>query len=330
MVLSSSSAPLLPSPRRVLASLVDAIASIPLQQPAGPAQQQQQQEARTNPLRLVPLSHRYLIVTLHVLFPGLVLPALDLLDRGLVARVVLECVGHHGYDNTAAAGSAPQEATAAVKPGDGGGGVRAHATAPLPPPLPLPQEPESNTNSNIKKPEARRNEAPQFFLVRSAQQQQHNQRRRRRGGGGGGGGGMDGAPTPGAPLPAEATYMVRLGAWNCTCAAFAFAAVSGTTADTATAHTQNGPAAATETEAHGPKDAELVVEPEEAEWSFGGMSLGGYPSEGEGEGRGDDAAPMCKHLLACMLGERWQAALGSYVVERTVTQDEMVGIVANV
>ncbi|KAK0708970.1 hypothetical protein B0T26DRAFT_599442, partial [Lasiosphaeria miniovina] len=239
----------LPSPCCVLTSLVDTIASIPLQQPPGLAQQQ---EARTNPLRLVPLSHRYLIVTLHVLFPGLVLPALDLLDRGLVARVVLGRVGHHGYgNNTVAAGSAPQEATATVKPG-------------------------------------------------------------------------------GAPLPAEATYMVRLGAWNCTCAAFAFAAVSGTTTDTATAHTQNGPAAATETEAHGPKDTELVVEPEEAEWSFGGMSLGGDTSEGEGEEGGGDAAPMCKHLLACLLGERWQAALGSYVVERTVTRDEMAGIVADV
>jgi hypothetical protein len=61
-----------------------------------------------------------------------------------------------------------------------------------------------------------------------------------------------------------------------------------------------------------------------AEWSFGGMSLDGIEA-GAGEG-----VPVCKHLLACLLAERWGTALGQYVVERKVAREEMAGIVAEV
>ncbi|OAA55904.1 coproporphyrinogen 3 oxidase [Niveomyces insectorum RCEF 264] len=40
----------------------------------------------TNPLRHIPPAHRPLLATLHVLFPALLLPALDLLDRRRVVR----------------------------------------------------------------------------------------------------------------------------------------------------------------------------------------------------------------------------------------------------
>jgi hypothetical protein len=61
-----------------------------------------------------------------------------------------------------------------------------------------------------------------------------------------------------------------------------------------------------------------------AEWSFGGMSLDGIEA-GAGEG-----VPVCKHLLACLLAERWGTALGQYVAEREVVKEEMAGIVAEV
>ncbi|KAK0634723.1 hypothetical protein B0T17DRAFT_514141 [Bombardia bombarda] len=77
----------------------------------------------------------------------------------------------------------------------------------------------------------------------------------------------------------------------------------------------------------GDYDARQIKEEEEEDdgrksaWSFGGMTLDG--SDGGG-------VPICKHLLACLLAERWSAALGRYVVERRVGRDEMAGIVADV
>lgn len=69
----------LPPPRTILNALLSRIATIPLP----PA-------ASTNPLSLTPPSHRHLIITLHVLFPTLMLPALDLLDRRLIVRISLD------------------------------------------------------------------------------------------------------------------------------------------------------------------------------------------------------------------------------------------------
>ncbi|KAG7285326.1 hypothetical protein NEMBOFW57_009948 [Staphylotrichum longicolle] len=105
--------PLLPSPRTLLTNLVNAIATIPLL-PATPppppddgddngriTKTRAKESKVDNPLRRVPPSHRHLIVTLHVLFPGLVLPALDLLERGLVARVSLldgKATGQNGRE----------------------------------------------------------------------------------------------------------------------------------------------------------------------------------------------------------------------------------------
>lgn len=75
----------LPSPRTILNALLSRIATIPLP-PAPPSSS----SGPSNPLSLTPPSHRHLIITLHVLFPTLMLPALDLLDRRLVARVILD------------------------------------------------------------------------------------------------------------------------------------------------------------------------------------------------------------------------------------------------
>jgi hypothetical protein len=45
---------------------------------------------------------------------------------------------------------------------------------------------------------------------------------------------------------------------------------------------------------------------------------------------GGEGVPVCKHLLACVLAEKWSAALGRFVVERRVSREEMAGIVAKV
>ncbi|KAI9849409.1 MAG: hypothetical protein M1838_000152 [Thelocarpon superellum] len=68
----------LPSPRDLLAAL---LAQLPHEAPAGPD--------AINPLQHLAPRHQKLFVTLHCIFPNELLPALDLLDRRLVTRLLL-------------------------------------------------------------------------------------------------------------------------------------------------------------------------------------------------------------------------------------------------
>ena len=104
-------------------------------------------------------------------------------------------------------------------------------------------------------------------------------------------------------------YTVRLQAWNCSCAAFAFggfpAAASG--------------AKPWEPSEEDEEDVEMDLDRMEKngenDWEFGGLSF-------------DENVPVCKHLLACLLGERWEGVLGPYFKEREVGRDEMAGLAA--
>lgn len=58
------------------------------------------------------------------------------------------------------------------------------------------------------------------------------------------------------------------------------------------------------------------VEREAEGWEFGGLSCDGV------DGRG---VPVCKHLVACLLGGRW-GLLGGCVKEREVSREEMGGV----
>lgn len=101
------------------------------------------------------------------------------------------------------------------------------------------------------------------------------------------------------------SYEVRLQAWNCSCAAFAFAAFSG-------------------------------------EWDgIGEIEDERMAIEGEGEGDGEEAAsgggwggktlghgvPICKHLLACVLAEDVEG-LAAFIEEKLVSKEEMAGLAA--
>lgn len=112
----------------------------------------------------------------------------------------------------------------------------------------------------------------------------------------------------------QTSYIVHATPWNCTCAAFAFAAF---------------PLLAASVHPAARSDEGKVGEEEEEEeddvWGFGGMSF-----DGEGEGEDEGAVPpCCKHLLACVLAERW-AVLGGYVNERRVGREELAGIFADI
>ena len=116
------------------------------------------------------------------------------------------------------------------------------------------------------------------------------------------------------------SYEVRTGAWNCTCAAFAFAAFNnaGVTpryedCDDEFEGLGGNDAVADE------EDEEMLDVPEPKEssewgkgWWWGGLM------------RGTGEIPICKHLLACVLVERWDIAKGM-IEEREVGREEMAG-----
>jgi hypothetical protein len=111
-------------------------------------------------------------------------------------------------------------------------------------------------------------------------------------------------------------YTVRLEAWNCSCAAFAYSAFPG--------GESSGRPWALDAEEEGAGFYEIggrggrggEKEDDGEQWQFGGLSADGH------DGRG---VPACKHLVACLLGERWDLLQG-YVKERNVSRDEMGGV----
>ena len=172
-----------------------------------------------------------------------------------------------------------------------------------------------------------------FYLVRSTQPSSRHRARRRRGHGSGG----EEEDVNGNNLfpGGQRGYIVRLDAWNCTCAAFAFAAFPvEADGEGEREGVNDGGVGASVGGEHGSMDVDDVGldthqddyistrrQGDGEQWKFGGMSL---------ENNGSTSAPLCKHFLACLLAERWEPALGSYVVERPVSREEMAGIVAEI
>lgn len=100
----------------------------------------------------------------------------------------------------------------------------------------------------------------------------------------------------------EKYYTVRLQAWNCSCASFAFSAFPGPSSSESFSY---------EDDAAGEQRLG-----KEGEWEFGGLSA---------DGKDGGAVPACKHLLACVLVERWPA-LRESVKERVVGTEECAGL----
>lgn len=292
-------------------------------------------------LKRVPATHRHLIITLHVLFPGLVLPALDLLDRGLVGRVVLRGEGR---------GPTKDEEDGGVKMEGGlGEGLGNHIPDTETTEVIVKMEDDESTarttaavdgkkeeEDNPKPKPAPQQPSPAFYLVRSAQPSSRHRGRRRRGGHGSGGEGEEDVNGNNLFPGGQRGYIVRLDAWNCTCAAFSFAAfpVEGDGDGEEESKTDVGGDATGVEDGRMDVDVDLDVashpdideiaagrHDDGEQWKFGGMSL---------ENSGSASAPLCKHLLACLLAERWQRALGQNVVERHVSKAEMAGIVAEI
>ncbi|KAK2033423.1 hypothetical protein LX32DRAFT_88005 [Colletotrichum zoysiae] len=273
----------LPAPRVAITNLINSLtsASLPLPSPntatTGDAQ---------NPLGSLPQSHRPLLVTLHVLFPSLVLPALDLLDRNLVTRVVPEpaSISGCGRGGNDPADPAPADHRRSPEHAHDAGAADAQGSSP-----PLPSQ-------NYLHPEKiPRSSTAAFHLVRSVASTMTRR-----------------SHAVATSASASTTYLVRLDAWNCTCANFAFEAFPASTATVEDVIRDEI------------KDAYADEDSDEGEmggWQFGGLSLDGIDS-------GD--VPCCKHLLACLLSEQWGDALGKYVTEKRVSREEMAGLVAEI
>ncbi|KAI1381175.1 hypothetical protein F4677DRAFT_460424 [Hypoxylon crocopeplum] len=238
-----------PTPRQFVTSLIGSLTSTPTPSSLSAAASN---KGGGNPLKLIPPSHRPLLTTLYALYPLTLLPALDLLDRRLATRVIIN----------------PPNLTqdADTNP------------APHPPGSSETQAPGATGSTS-------------FYLVRSAQPS-HPRRQ---------GGASSSSSSSGV------SYIVRLNAWNCTCAAFVFAAFP---------REESCPYAI---------DATAETDPEGAgEWQFGALSADGV------DGSGIPGVPCCKHLLACVLAERWGGLLGGYVEERVVGREEGAGLVADI
>lgn len=273
--MSGTSTTPLPTPRQLLTSLLTAISKIP---PPPPPPQPNPATTTTdttgarptpittrptNPLKQIGPSHRPLFTTLHVLFPSLLLPALDLLDRGLVTRLALRQKQHQQH---------------------------------------LTQDADGDTDMTTSADAAMAACLPSaVYLVRSAQKTKPTTRR-----------GESAAGETASNVP---RYLVHTAPWNCTCAAFAFAAFP--------LHDDRIIMSSSSSSSSRSRSSEKE---DVDRWEFGGMSFDGVEDGDEGS----SVPPCCKHLLACVLAERWAEGLGAYVNERAVSREEMAGIIADV
>ena len=314
----SSSPSALPTPRQLLTSILNQISKIPAPTAPGTGDGQAQnsstitrtdsfperaREQPTNPLRLIDATHRPLFTTLHVLFPSLLLPALDLLDRGLITCLVSP---GKAATTTQAEGSLlahqDEESHEIHEEEDEGDSQMRDYTVAAP-------------SSSV-------------YLVRSAQKPT---RRPYGGGGGDAPAATSAAPTTLSSSGSQRTYVVHTAAWNCTCAAFAFSAFPPLTGPSLLAPTTSsgpeGPAPALSIFDDGDDAEEAEVggegQGERGTWQFGGVSFDGCTGAG-------GVPPCCKHLLACVLAERWECGLGRYVTRWDVGREEMAGVFADV
>ncbi|KXJ97030.1 hypothetical protein Micbo1qcDRAFT_155773 [Microdochium bolleyi] len=283
----------------------------------------------SNPLKLVPNSHRALLTTLHVLYPSTLLPALDLLDRRLVTRIRIPPSSSSltndpvGVNSDASAGpgrsfflvrSAQQQHQSQLAR------HRQHhhtTTTDFLAANPVGASSTSTRAGGSGKVYVIRLDAwncscaafafsafpPESSAsARSASRSGHPAGTlldRLRGGiGAGDDGGSEGAARqeeddagPGRPPLRKSAYDITPAATNDDYGGDGFTSV------------QKGE----EGREHRPHE-------------FGGLSTDGTPDSGIAN------VPCCKHLLACVLGERWSSLLGTYIEDRVVGREEAAGL----
>ncbi|KAK1065951.1 hypothetical protein LTR12_012431 [Friedmanniomyces endolithicus] len=144
---------------------------------------------------------RELLLTLHVLFPNELLPALDLLDRGLITSLRSSPPGESGERGTSGRDEAATTETA-----------QQHD------PLPAFDDIEGDISQRRDAATGPTGRAsPRTYYVRSAQQQQTSR--------------ITSSRFRNTAYEQTTYYEVRLNAWSCSCPAFAFSAFPATLSD---------------------------------------------------------------------------------------------------
>jgi hypothetical protein len=251
-------------------------------------------DGNQNPLEAAGGDMKKQMLALHVAFPNELLPALDLLDRSLITRLRIRRDNEDQPE-----GAAPQERREHVE-GTHAGGAQGNdnsdgriADAPAQHLLPSdgvgPTEASDAEMLDVSPqsalPDRSAHKPPQdvedkvtdkIYYVRSAQQRSSRYS---------------------TSFDTLTSYEVRLGAWNCSCPAFAFSAFSPIHPEPPVPTYEPGG----------------EIQTEQGAWIFGGVSLGeGMP-------------PVCKHLLACVLAEQCADLFGRCVEERLVNVEEAAG-----
>lgn len=236
----------------------------------------------------LPDTARPYLLTLHVLFPHLLLPALDLLDRGLVTRLILDTQSHSSSD--AAPESHGRETDASE---DREGAVRVVVGY------------DVTSASSV-------HSSNRFASRRSEERYGDDE---------------DGS---GGGVIAGRTYQVTLDGWHCSCPAFAFAAFGNGNSTTTTIVTpQNDQVRASMNESeHDQDDQSHEMRPQHRNL---GLCFGGLTCIPRSRSKEKTLPPVCKHLLAVMLGE-WcgsifqdQSNAARGMRERIMTLDEVAG-----
>ncbi|KAF7942702.1 uncharacterized protein EAE97_006156 [Botrytis byssoidea] len=299
-----------------------------------------------NPLKQLDAQKKALLMTLHVIFPPpLLLHALDLLDRGAVGRVVSkreedieEGIGkREGVGdmrdgekrsmgkNFSGAGQKEVENSRSMEVKDTEVGETANdAYNPKVTPSTSISTP-SNKNPSPLTPNHRsplKTKPTTLYQVRSSQPPKWHSSRS-----------ASGAGAVTGHAAAENTYTVHLDAWNCSCAAFAFSAFPASSSSSSSTHSYPYISTSTPSASYFPWGLEISPDEECS------VSLEKQKGKGKGEGEGEEEkwqyggwtktsqVPICKHLLACLLVERWGDVLGTFVRERVAGREEMGGLV---
>ncbi|KAL7785145.1 hypothetical protein V8C37DRAFT_394690 [Trichoderma ceciliae] len=199
------------------------------------------------------------LLALHVIFPSLLLPALDLLDRGLVTRLLVGNKPQGALETTATS-------HAGILEGGEAEPTQGHSTGRVP-----SSRQEMNGKNQIC-----------LYTVQSAASASASATSRRK------------RHKP----QASKAYAVHLDAWSCSCGGFALDAYSNhhVTNDTEQLQRSTPPGC------------------------FGNLALDGRL------GLQEDF-PCCKHLLACLLAEKWKGSPRSHVEDKYTTKEELAAII---
>ncbi|KAF1926868.1 uncharacterized protein M421DRAFT_208487 [Didymella exigua CBS 183.55] len=239
-----------------------------------PSLQQRDASAEPSSLSDAPEIVKKQLLLLQVLFPNEFLPALDLLDRNLVTCFIIgiEKPPAPSTNRTTSTTDIPIQGSDELLSTCPGPAIQEKPSTSF---LPVPRPPSSSDT---------------IYYVRSAQQR---------------------SSRFSTSYDSIMTYEVRLGAWNCTCPAFSFAAFPAVHPEP---HLPTFIPKPTSSVNQDMQDENVEEEKRKvAEWMFGGVSLG------------QEMPPVCKHLLACVLAERCRGVFGECVEEREVGIETAAG-----